>query len=379
MKRLARESSVTQASDSGTTPPIPPHMSLRPVDSEAPGDLVMRTLCADNTARWDEYVGKSARATLYHDSRWARIICGPMGQQNLSIMAVAQSQVVGVLPLYRLTSRLFGDFAVSVPYVNYGGPIGDSTGIEAALLAEALSIANLLGLQHVELREMYPREVWQVRTDKVSMVRRLPRSVETLNVEVGSKIRAQIRKGEREGLSYSFGGIELLDDFYRVFARNMRDLGTPVYGKRLFRDVIEVFSDASEILLVRQGSKPVGGALLLAHRDVLEVPWASTIREANSLGTGMFMYWNALCRAIDHGMMYFDFGRSSEDSGTYRFKKQWGATPIKNYWHYGLCERSGIPLLHPRSGKYDLAISFWKRLPVPFTRLVGPSLARNLP
>ena len=40
----------------------------------------------------------------------------------------------------------------------------------------------------------------------------------------------------------------------------------------------------------------------------------------------MLMYWHLLQRTIQRGNRTFDFGRSSESSGTYRFKRQWGAT-----------------------------------------------------
>ena len=54
------------------------------------------------------------------------------------------------------------------------------------------------------------------------------------------------RKPIKEGLTSKTGGAELLDDFYRVFLVNMRDLGSPVHSLKLMRQVLGEFSECSE-------------------------------------------------------------------------------------------------------------------------------------
>src|SRR5690606_17395919 len=135
----------------------------------------------------------------------------------------------------------------------------------------------------------------------------------------------------------------------------MRDLGTPVYGRKLFEAILGLWSEA-ELLVARLDGKPVGGAFLIRHRDTMEIPWASTVREVNRLGVNMLMYWHALTHAIELGCRFFDFGRSSKDSGTYRFKRQWGAVPAQHYWHVWLPQGSEVPELNPKNPRYRLMV-----------------------
>src|SRR5690606_7917032 len=144
-----------------------------------------------------------------------------------------------------------------------------------ALLAAAAKLGASLGLQHVELRHTAPCSNWPARDNKVSMIRPLPDSADALDAELGSKIRAQIKRAQREGLSVRFDGEALLDDFYQVFAHNMRDLGTPVYAKGFFRAVLSAWP-RSHLVVVYRARKPVACAFLVGHREMLEIPWAST-------------------------------------------------------------------------------------------------------
>ena len=123
----------------------------------------------------------------------------------------------------------------------------------------------------------------------------------------------------------------------------------------------------------------MGGAFLIGHGDTMEIPWASTLRDTNPLGINMLMYWSVLCRAIERGYGFFDFGRSTIDAGTYRFKQQWGAVPVSHHWHYWLPEGRALPALNPGNPKFRLMIAAWKRLPVPVTRWLGPMIVRNIP
>lgn len=360
---------------------LPERLTLPATEGEAPHPMSFERLSPLNRADWDVFVAGQARASLYHDSRWETLITGIMRQESLCLMARDESgAVVGVLPLYRLRSRLFGDFAVSVPYFNYGGPLGVNAGVESALLRRAGEDAARLGLRHLEVRELHSRSGWPVRSGKVSMIRALPDSVEALDAELGAKLRAQIRRGGREGFNFDFGvDARLLNDFYAVFSRNMRDLGTPVYDRRMFGQILELWPDQAMLLLAYKRRRPVACAFLLQGGDTLEIPWASTLREYNAAAVNMQLYWRVLAFAIERRQRYFDFGRSTDGSGTFRFKKQWGAQPVKHYWHYWLRDGEELPGLNPDNPKYRLLIGCWQRLPVALTRALGPAIVRSLP
>ncbi|MEX0729895.1 MAG: XrtA system polysaccharide deacetylase [Aquisalimonadaceae bacterium] len=335
----------------------------------------------DSAAAWDGYVAsRTAQASAYHAYAWRRVVEQVFGHECHYWMARnPEGRVCGVLPLVRLRSRLFGDFAVSLPFVNYGGCVADSRGIRRQLVGAACDQAGELGLDHLELRESAPLDGrWPTRTDKVIMLLDLPADPDVLWRRLGSKVRAQVKRPQREGVTAEVGGEELLAAFYSVFARNMRDLGTPVYSSNLFRQCLRQLPNV-HVAVVRLAGRPVAAGLLVGHGLRLEIPWASSLRDYGRLGVNMLLYWQCLEFAINRKYEIFDFGRSSVDSGTFRFKKQWGAEPVKTHWHYWLPEGKAMPALRPDNPRYDIAIRLWKRLPVPVTRLVGPHIVKYLP
>lgn len=357
----------------------PPLSTIRDEPRAAPRTVTVRRGTPD--AAWDALVAAHPYGSLYHTAAWGRLIEQLFGHESEYWCAFDADRLVGLLPLTRLKSRLFGDYIVSLPYVNYGGALGESADIEEQLMQAAADAAADAGPSHIEFRDVVSRDGrWQARTDKVVMELALPDDAEALWKAVGSKVRAQVRRPQKEeGVEVVVGGGELLGEFYAVFSRNMRDLGTPVYSPKLFERIAEMFPEQVRVVVVRYRGRPAAAGFLLHYRDRMEIPWASSLQEFNRIGVNMLMYWRALELSIEAGCRVFDFGRSSADSGTYRFKKQWGAKPRQLHWHYWLADGRSMPNLTPNNPKYRLAISAWQRLPVPVANLLGPHIVRNLP
>jgi len=329
---------------------------------------------------WNRYVESNPSTSIYHRAEWKQLIRKTFGHTGYYFSARNDDgEITGILPLIRLSSRLFGDFMVSMPYFNYGGAIGDNQLIEQQLMQAANEHAAGIGVTHIEYRDNTPRDAFPARTEKVNMILTLPSSHDSLWQSFSPKLRAQVRRPQREKLHVHLGGEKYLRDFYTVFARNMRDLGTPVYSKSFFMNIMNCFPDACSIMVVRFDGRPVAAGFLLGHRDRLEIPWASTISDVNHLSINMLLYWEVLKYAIDRQYRQFDFGRSSKVSGTYRFKQQWGAQPMPLYWHYWQKAGGELPSLNPDNPRYALAIKIWKQLPLFITNELGPLIIRNLP
>jgi FemAB-related protein (PEP-CTERM system-associated) len=270
---------------------------------------------------------------------------------------------------------------VSLPYLNGGGVLATDPLVAERLIDRAIQLAGELDVRFLELRHESPFShpgLTEARTDKVHMRLALPPTTEELWTHLKAKVRNQVRKGEGQGFALHWGRENLLADFYRVFSQNMRDLGTPAYGRSLFREILAAFATEAEICVLRLGKQPVAAAILVHGESLTEVPSASSLRQFNSLNANMFMYWRLLCRAVDRGQRQFDFGRSSPGSGTFRFKEQWGARPSPSVWQYHV-RRGSAASMRPDNPRFNRLIQIWRRLPVSLTRLVGPSIVRGIP
>jgi FemAB-related protein (PEP-CTERM system-associated) len=298
------------------------------------------------------------------------------------VLAIRQHGVIRAgLPLVHLQSRIFGNFLVSMPCVNYGGILTEDDALAEPLLEGAIALGQRLHVRHLELRHLanhYPQ--LPLQQEKVSMWLSLPSTAEELLASFKSKLRSQVMKGQKNGLGVRIGRFELLDDFYTVFAHNMRDLGTPVYPRALYQHILEAFPTTARIVIVTgDGYRPVAGGFLLGYRDRIEISSASSLRAYNHLQSNMWLYWNCLKYACEQGYRIFDFGRSTEGSSTYKFKAQWGPQRIRHYWHYYLETGRELPRLNPHNPKFRLATTMWRRLPLGVTRVLGPAVVRYFP
>jgi serine/alanine adding enzyme len=367
---------VSAASAAGERwPPTPA------VDAGRADALSVSDVDASSVQAWIDFVAAAPRATLYHDYRWRSVQESVFHNECHYLLARDSGGAVqGVLPLVRLKSPLFGDFLVSVPYLNYGGVLASSDGARDALLTAAAERAASLGVSHVELRHDATVDLaLPARDDKITMLLDLPADEAALWDGFKPKLRSQIRRPEKAGATARVGGGELVKDFYTVFARNMRDLGTPVYPQRFFEAIAATFPESMRIVVVDLEGRPVAAGLTLSHRSTVEIPWASALREANGASVNMLLYWTALRDAVARGARTFDFGRSSKDSGTFKFKEQWGAKPLQLRWHYWLKPGRELPRLTPNNPKFRLAIDLWKKLPVPIANVLGPRIVKYLP
>lgn len=332
-------------------------------------------------ASWDAFVGASPKATPYHSYAWKKVIEGSFQHQTHYLAALDVSGTVrGVLPLVHMKSALFGNFLVSVPFVNYGGLLCETEGALRALLLAAEKLRCSCRAEHVELRHLgFGIEGLPSREHKVTMVLPLAVDAQTQWTGFNAKLRNQVRKAEKNGLSCRIGQLELLDDFYAVFARNMRDLGTPVYGKGFFRNVLLSLTDTTRILAVSKEGKTIAAGIVSWHRGTMEMPWASSIGDYKTLCPNNLLYWEAIQFAIGKGCTGFDFGRSTPNEGTYNFKKQWGAEPVQLYWQYLLAAGKPLPELNNKNPKFEMAIRLWQKLPLPITKFFGPYIVKNIP
>lgn len=334
--------------------------------------------------RWDNYVLTHLDASPYHLFAWKLAIETTYGHRCFYLYAEQNKQVVGILPLVRLHFPSVVDELIALPYCDLGACLTTCDQIQDALLREAVELQQKLKVKKLHLRgplretELKNRLLQPETTGKVRMLLDLPPSAAELFAGFKSKLRSQIRKAEKNGVVFRWGGREDLTALYAVFAQNMRDLGSPVHKKQWLDNVLAMYAQRAKAGLVYFENKPIGMGIILMDGQSVSIPWASTLRGYNHLNPNMFLYWNFLQFSADHGFAYFDFGRSTEDEGTYKFKLQWGATPKPLHWYKTMTTLKNNSTESKPSNKRHLAAALWRKLPLALANAVGPFIRKYI-
>jgi FemAB-related protein (PEP-CTERM system-associated) len=324
---------------------------------------------------WDEYVSQCPDAGLYHLSGWARVIERSYGHRPVYLWVREKSKIRGILPLVLFRGVLGRRSLVSLPFLDEGGMCADDAIARTALWESASGLAKSQQAPSIELRQGPPSGLRLLPVgSKVSVMLRLAGEPEAMWKRLDAKVRNQVRKATSSGLSPAWCGVEGLDDFYAVFSRNMRDLGSPVHAQRFFAAILEEFSGSARLLLVRDGRQTVAGGVVMVFRDTVLVPWASSLRESRSRCPTNLLYWEVIRSACDKGLRWLDFGRSSPGSGTHRFKMQWGGQERRLHWEAS--ERPSV--VDSDNPRYQWMIRAWTWLPVSVATVFGPILRKRL-
>lgn len=335
--------------------------------------------CEEDASEWSRYVLGSPMATLGHVWAWRAIIREAYGHESMYLMARQAGVATGILPLIIVKSPILGVSLASMPFMDYGGVCADDQQVADQLIQEACRLSQDWGRAVVELRQTAELpDLPEPRRDKVTMMLDLAGGEGEIWKGLPAKVRNQVRKAEKSGLSTVVGGPELLEEFYRVFVVNMRDLGSPVHGLSFFTSMAQGLGSHMRVRLVREGAKTVGGLIRLNFKNTVLVPWASALREYFPKCPNNLLYWQEIQDACVGGANAFDFGRSSVGSGTYEFKRQWGARPTPLYWYTLSDGHKGSHVVDGASLKYRFFGELWQCLPIGVSAVLGPKIRRFL-
>jgi serine/alanine adding enzyme len=327
---------------------------------------------------WDKFAAAQTGYTHFHRLRWRAVMERVFGHECVYLAARnAEGELAGVLPLVRVRSVVFGHYLVSMPFLNYGGPLGTDAGIRA-LVDEATELARRDKVKLLEMRSNIPLRIELPASHrKITVLLDLPSTPQELLKGFGAKLRSQIRRPQKEGVSVAFGP-EQVEPFYAVFSRHMRDLGTPTQSLNFFREIAHQFPDDCWFACAYLGGKPVAGGCGFRFGDEFEMTWASSLREYNRESPNMLLYWACMERMIGEGVCRFNFGRCTPGTGTHRFKMQWGGREQPLWW-YRLAASSEVTTPSPQDGAFRWGPRIWRRLPTSIATTLGPSIVRYIP
>ena len=331
-------------------------------------------------ARWDAFVDATPTATFFHRAGWRRVIEQAFGHRCYFAYAERDGQIRGVLPLVHVNSRIFSNGLISNAFGVYGGPAVSDPAAADALDTYALDLMDRVGADFVEYRSRERGHAdWRCKDDLYVTFRRpIDASSEANLKAIPRKQRAVVRKALKAGV---LG--DVVDDdverLYPVYATSVRNLGTPVFSKRYFRLLLEVFGEDCQVLTVTgPADRPVAAVMSFFFRDEVLPYYGGGTAEARQYGANDYMYWRVMERALERGCRMFDFGRSKAGTGSYSFKKNWGFVPEPLYYEFNLRSGGEVPDVNPLNPKYQLFIALWKRLPLPVANAFGPFIVRNL-
>lgn len=345
----------------------------------------MRMAEENDQAKWDEYVLSHPDSSPYHFWAWKESVEQAYGHKTFYFLAEEDNHVVGILPLVNIRVPLLINELTALPFCDVGNCLADSLQVQDDLLDKIKDFSETINCRKTSLRGSLKESgssagnPYIVQTGKVRMLFVLPASSEALLASFKSKLRSQIRKAEKNGVQFRWTGSDGVESFYAVYSRNMRDLGSPVHSRQWFDSIMTNYEERAQIGLTEYEGKCIGAGLILSTDSLTVIPWASTLREHNRLSPNMLLYWNFLKYSADNGFKVFDFGRSTEGEGTYRFKKQWGAQPVPLLW-YSL--RNNVRLqdesIPPQSNARNKVAAIWAKIPLSVANVIGPYMRKYI-
>lgn len=340
----------------------------------------IRHMTSDDRKAWDVYVDAHPNGSFCHLSGWSQVIEEGGGHQAHFLLAEDENNhIVGILPLSFQNSLVFGKALNSTSFAVYGGPLVSNEQALEQLDKTAWNLAQELGVNALEYRSLEQQHSdWALKDDVyVTFKKELFTAPEANLTAIPRKQRAMVRKGIKFGLTANIE--DDLNLFYGLYAASVRNLGTPVFPKKLFETFLDVFRGQSDILIVRDDQgQAISGVLSFYYKGEVLPYYGGGVAEARKLAANDFMYYALMEHAVTRGMSSFDFGRSKIGTGAYNFKKHWGFEAIPLAYEYKLADGYEMPNLNPLNPKYQLMIKVWRHLPLWLTTIIGPPLARHL-
>ncbi len=340
-------------------------------------DVTVRTLEARDLAQWDAYVNIHPDATFFHRAGWKRVIEAAFGHRTHFLLAERGGEMVGVLPLVEIRSRLFGHNLGSLPFCTYGGILADHDAAWRALDEAAQTLAMRLKVGALEYRnQMAQHAHWPTKDLYVTFRKAIEPDVEANMNAIPRKQRAMVRKGIKAGL---VGEIDPdTTRFFQAYSASVHRLGTPVFSRKFFRLLKEEFGDDCEVLTITLEGQVIASVMSFYFRDEVLPYYGGGADAARAVAGNDFMYWELMRRACERGFKMFDFGRSKRGTGSFDFKKNWGFEPTPLYYEYFLVTDTDVPEINPLNPKYRLFIQAWKKMPLALANVIGPHIVKNL-
>ncbi|MBT2186938.1 FemAB family XrtA/PEP-CTERM system-associated protein [Sphingobium nicotianae] len=321
-------------------------------------------------------------STPFHRPAWLKAVARGNGQSAHMLVARDDAgAITGLLPLNCIHSPLFGRALVSSGFAVDGGILTDDARVAGGLAAEVVRLAETWSCPTIELRGGdAPGAGWITKSDSyLGFTRPIAADDEAELEACPRKHRAEVRKGLANELDIRFGSHQSLrDPFYALYCRTVHNLGTPVFPRAMFEEVLDAFGDDAEIVMVSRDGEPLTAVAALYHGGKVMPYWAGADRNARAARSNEIAYFALMRRGRERGCHTFDFGRSKVGTGTANYKRNWGFEPTPLAYHIHAAPGHEPRDINPLSPQYARKVALWKALPKGVADFVGPWIARGL-
>lgn len=334
----------------------------------------------EDIIRWDAFVDQCERGSFFHLSGWKQIVEQVFKHKSHYVYAEQDGSIVGVLPLVEQKSFLFGHTLVSTPFCVYGGAASDSDDVMLFLEDKAIELAQQLSVDYLELRYPFARNnsAYTEKCAHSAFGWTLAQDDEAILAGVTKrKQRAVIRNSLKNNLTHRFDTDTATA--YKIYSESLRNLGTPVFSASYFGVLQQIFGERCDVLTVEHKGQAISSVLSFYYKGQVMPYYGGGLNEARALKSNDYMYYQLMCTAkSSRQSSYFDFGRSKDDSGAYKYKRTWGMEPQPLHYLFYLVKATELPNLSPNNPKYKFLIRMWQKLPLNISRLIGPFLSKYL-
>ena len=341
--------------------------------------MKIEILHKDLEEKWDQYVREKECATFFHQIAWRNLVVDLYGFSHFYVCAVEEDRIKGILPLFLTPHGPFKKKLVSVPFAVLGGVCADNGEIEEKLIKKAVEITESTDADFLELRNFYKVSGdLPVKSPYYTFILDLPDDSEIVWKSMHNEMRRCVRRSRDYGVKVDLNSNDL-DKFYRIYSKANRDLGTPPSGSKWIKEVVSRFPENHRITYAYYEGKVVAAILVREYKDTVGAVFGHVIKEYRKKYPLYLLYWSLIEYACRRGFKKFDFGRSIEESGTFRFKKRWGAEPYRLHYQYFVPGKINIQDTSQSGTSRKKIAKIWKRLPVWASELLGPEIRKYYP
>jgi CelD/BcsL family acetyltransferase involved in cellulose biosynthesis len=314
--------------------------------------MKLHQLDPTNDPRWEQFVEKHPRASIFHTAGWLRALRKTYGYEPVVLTTSPPTgELENGLVFCRVNSWLTGRRLVSLPFSDHCEPLCDSMEALSFLIRYLQSAFGREEWKYLEIRPIGGTFGQTVREfgflpgtkyflHKIDLNPDIENIFHSLDKD---SVRRRIQRAERAGLTEKCGTTaDLLRDFYEllVMTRGRHQLPPAPYS--WFQNLVACHGRAAEMRVAYQGGHAIAAIFNLRFRDTLYYKYGCSDARFKGLGSMPWLLWRAIVEAKSDGVVEFDLGRTQEhDAGLLAFKNHWvsGPRPLV-YWTF-----PGIPSL----------------------------------